>query len=184
MNPSIRPLTADERRMLAAARLVAVESAPYLAHALFSVRPLAAVGLATFAVDRFWRLYVDPATLAEWGPQVAGAVLLHEACHLIRDHAGRADSLPGPVDHDRWNLATDAAINDDLIRAGLPSPSGSSPRPVSASRMPGSRSLTTPPLLPSRLKPTSAADRARATLARRGSRRPATRRCRGWTMVR
>ena len=122
MNPSIRPLTADERRMLAAARLVAVESAPYLAHALFSVRPLAAVGLATFSVDRSWRLYVDPTTLAEWGPQVAGAVLVHEACHLIRDHAGRADSLPGPVDHDRWNLATDAAINDDLIRAGLPLP--------------------------------------------------------------
>ena len=122
MNPSIRPLTADERRMLAAARLVAVESAPYLAHALFSFRPLAAVGLATFAVDRSWRLYIDPATLAEWGPQVAGAVLVHEACHLIRDHAGRTDSLPGPVDHDRWNLATDAAINDDLIRAGLPLP--------------------------------------------------------------
>lgn len=122
MNPTIRPLAADERRMLAAARLVAVESAPYLAHALFSVRPLAAVGLATFAVDRFWRLYADPATLAEWGPQTSGAVLVHEVCHLIRDHAGRADSLPGPVDHDRWNLAADAAINDDLMRAGLPLP--------------------------------------------------------------
>jgi predicted metal-dependent peptidase len=124
MTPTtIRPLTDDERRALAAARLVAVESAPYLAHALFSVRPLAAPGLATFAVDRHWRLYVDPATLDEWGPQVAGAVLVHEASHLIRDHAGRADGLPGPVDHDRWNLATDAAINDDLLRAGLPLPS-------------------------------------------------------------
>jgi len=123
MTPTIRPLTDDERRALATARLVAVESAPYLAHALFSVRPLAAPGLATFAVDRHWRLYVDPETLAAWGPQVAGAVLVHEVSHLIRDHAGRADALPGPVDHDRWNLATDAAINDDLLRAGLPLPS-------------------------------------------------------------
>lgn len=122
MNPTIRPITDDERRMLAAARLVAVESAPYLAFALFSVRPVAAVGLATFAVDRHWRLYVDPATLAEWGPVVAGAVLVHEVCHLIRDHAGRAESLPGPVDYERWNYATDAAINDDLIAAGLPLP--------------------------------------------------------------
>lgn len=122
MNPQIRPLTADERRALAAARLVAVESAPYLAHALFSARPVAAVGLATFAVDRHWRLYVDPATLTEWGPQVAGAVLVHEVCHLIRDHAGRAAALGAHVDHKRWNFATDAAINDDLIRAGLPLP--------------------------------------------------------------
>lgn len=122
MNPTIRPLTGDERRALAAARLVAVESAPYLAHALFSVRPVAAVGLATFAVDRHWRLYVDPASLADWGAQQAGAVLVHEVNHLIRDHAGRADALPGPVDHERWNYATDAAINDDLIAAGLPLP--------------------------------------------------------------
>lgn len=122
MNPQIRPLSVDERRALAAARLVAVESAPYLAHALFSARPVAAVGLATFAVDRHWRLYVDPATLTEWGPQVAGAVLVHEVSHLIRDHAGRAAALPGQVNHGLWNLATDAAINDDLIRAGLPLP--------------------------------------------------------------
>ena len=122
MNPTIRSLTDDERHALAAARLVAVEAAPYFAHALFSVRPVAAVGLATFAVDRSWRLYIDPVTLAEWGPQTAGAVLVHEVGHLIRDHAGRADALPGVVDHDRWNLATDAAINDDLIRAGMSLP--------------------------------------------------------------
>lgn len=122
MNPRIGPLNDDERTAVAAARLAAVEYAPYLAHALFSVRPVSAAGLGTFAVDRHWRLYVDPSTLTEWGPRVAGAVLVHEVCHLIRDHAGRADALPGPVDHGLWNLATDAAINDDLLRAGLPLP--------------------------------------------------------------
>lgn len=121
---TVRPLTPEERNALATARLVAVESAPYLAHALFAARPLAAEGLGTFAVDRHWRLYVDPATLTEWGPQIAGGVLIHEASHLIRDHAGRADALPGVVDHDRWNYATDAAINDDLLRAGIPLPTG------------------------------------------------------------
>lgn len=124
MSVTVRPMTTDERRSLAAARLVAVESAPYLAHALFSARPVAADGLGTFAVDRSWRLYVDPVALAAWGPQEAGAVLVHEVCHLVREHAERSDSLPGPVDHDRWNLATDAAINDDLLRAGLPLPQG------------------------------------------------------------
>jgi len=122
MTPTIRPLTGDENRALAAARLVAVEAAPYLAHALFSVHPLAAEGLDTFAVDRHWRLYMDPARLAEWGPQTTGAVLVHEICHLVREHADRADALGSTVDHNRWNIATDAAINDDLLRAGLALP--------------------------------------------------------------
>lgn len=122
MNPVIRSLTADESRALSAARLVAVEMAPYLAHAIFAMRPLAAEGLETFAVDRHWRLYVDPVTMDEFGPQVSGAVLVHEVNHLIRDHAGRAKDLGAQVDHERWNIATDAAINDDLISAGMPLP--------------------------------------------------------------
>src|SRR6516162_2988465 len=45
MSVCVRPLTPDERRQLVAARLVAVEYAPYLAHALFSVAANAAQGL-------------------------------------------------------------------------------------------------------------------------------------------
>ena len=63
MSVVVRRLNADEARLLTAARLVAMEHAPYLAHALFSTQPVAAVGLGTFAVDRGWRLYLDPATL-------------------------------------------------------------------------------------------------------------------------
>lgn len=124
MSVQVRPMTDTERAALAAARLVALEFAPYLAHALFATRPVAAEGLGTFAVDRTWRLYVDPEALATWGPREAGAVLVHEVSHLIRDHAERADALGAPIDHERWNLATDAAINDDLIRTGLPLPEG------------------------------------------------------------
>ena len=101
---SVRALNADEARLLTAARLVAVEHAPYLAHALFTVRPVAAEGLGTFAVDRGWRLYVDPATLAGWGPALAGGVLVHEIGHLVRAHAERADALGADYDHERWNL--------------------------------------------------------------------------------
>jgi len=61
---SVRPLNGAEEWLLVAARLVGIEHAPYLAHALFTVRPLAAEGLGTCAVDRGWRLYLDPATLA------------------------------------------------------------------------------------------------------------------------
>jgi predicted metal-dependent peptidase len=121
---SVRPLTPDEQRQLVAARLVAVEHAPYLAHALFSVAANAADELGTFAVDRGWRLYVDPATLAGWGPALFGGALVHEISHLVRAHAERSDALDAPYDHDRWNIATDAAINDDLIAAGTQLPRG------------------------------------------------------------
>lgn len=124
MSITVRPLTSDENHALIAARMVALDRAPYFAHALFAVRPLAADGLATFAVDAHWRLYLDPAALTAWGPQVSGGVLIHEVSHLVRDHAGRAAALPGPVDHERWNLATDAAINDDVLAAGIALPEG------------------------------------------------------------
>ena len=105
MNVSVRPLQGEETRLLTAARLVAVEHAPYLAHALFATYPVAAEGLGTFAVDRGWRLYLDPASLAGWGPGLAGGVLVHEAGHLVRAHAERADALGADVDHQRWNIA-------------------------------------------------------------------------------
>ena len=124
MSVAVRPLTMDEARLLTAARLVAVEHAPYLAHALFTARPLAAVGLGTFAVDRSWRLYLDTNTLAGWGPSLAGGVLVHEVSHLVRDHAARAEALGADYDHDRWNAAGDVAINDDLLAAGVPLPDG------------------------------------------------------------
>jgi len=102
----VRALTADEARLLTAARLVAVEHAPYLAHALFTTQPVAAEGLGTFAVDRGWRLYLDPAVLVRWGPPLAGGVLVHEIGHLVRAHAERADVLGADVDHEHWNVAT------------------------------------------------------------------------------
>jgi predicted metal-dependent peptidase len=113
-----------ERRLLVAARLVAVTQAPYLAHALFTVSSVAAEGLGTFAVDRGWRLYVDPVTLDDWGAQLAGGVLVHEVGHLLRAHAERADQLGSDYDHDRWNVATDASLNDDLLAAGIRLPDG------------------------------------------------------------
>jgi hypothetical protein len=124
VNVTARPLNAAEARLLTAARLVAVEHAPYLAYALFTIRPVAAEGLGTFAVDRGWRLYLDPATLTRWGAWLAGSVLVHEIGHLVRAHAERADALGADVDRDRWNLATDAAIVDDLLAAGVHVPDG------------------------------------------------------------
>jgi predicted metal-dependent peptidase len=120
----VRPLNDDEARSVTAARLMAIEYAPYLAHALFSTQPVAAEGLSTFAVDRGWRLYVDPIMLTTWGPSLAGGVLVHEIGHLVRAHAERADAVGADFDHERWNVSCDAALNDDLIAAAVPLPDG------------------------------------------------------------
>jgi hypothetical protein len=103
-NVVVRALNSDEARLLTAARLVAVEHAPYLAHALFTTHPIAAEGLGTFAVDPVWRLYLDPAVLAAWGPWLSGGVLVHEIGHLVRAHAERADALGADIDHDCWDF--------------------------------------------------------------------------------
>ncbi len=123
----VRALTGPEHDAFRLARLVAAERMPYFMHALFAAAPVAAPGLGTFAVDRAWRLYLDPVLLrgaGAWTASTAGAVLLHEVGHLLRDHAGRADALPQPHRHLEWNLSTDAEINDDLLAAGVPLPAG------------------------------------------------------------
>ena len=123
----VRALTADEWRRLRLARMAAVEAMPYFARALFALSPVAAPGLGTFAVDRHWRLYLDPAMLGTdkgWSIPLAGAVLLHEVGHVLRDHGGRADTVDCPVDRTMWNYAADAEINDDLIAAGVGLPVG------------------------------------------------------------
>ncbi len=122
-----RVLSREEDDAFRLARLAAAQAMPYFSHALFAMQPVALPGLDTFAVDRNWRLYMDPALLAgpgAWRPGVAAAVLQHEVGHLLRGHADRAESLPAPVNYLAWNLASDAEINDDLLAAGAGLPAG------------------------------------------------------------
>ena len=118
-----RRLTAAEEHHLAAARLHAVHRLmPYLASALFRLRPFAVDGLGTFAVDGRWRLFVDPVVAERWGVRATAGVLLHEVGHALRDHAATAAAIGPLVDHHAFNLCADAAINDDLVAAGVPLP--------------------------------------------------------------
>jgi predicted metal-dependent peptidase len=66
-------------------------------------------------------LYYDPECLTRWATEEAGSVLLHEAGHLLRDHAGRALSIGIDAStHHRFNVAGDLEINDDLTDIPLP----------------------------------------------------------------
>ena len=112
-----RPLNAHK---LQVARLWAIQRHPYLTAALFASPVVPTPGLGRVAVDREWRLYVDPEVVDQWSVEVLGSLLVHHAGHLVRDHAGRARRLG--VDQGvaaEWALAADAEINDDLIGSGL-----------------------------------------------------------------
>lgn len=131
----IPPLVGDDAVLFAAARLRAAREQPYLAAALFAMVPVPSPDLGTFSVDRFWRVYVDMDQARRWGVAATAGVLVHEAHHLVRDHHGRADRIgaTGPR-HRTWNLAADAAINDDLLDDGLELPDPVLPRHLGCRR--------------------------------------------------
>lgn len=105
----------DEPRV-AAARLWGATHFPYLATALFASPVVAAPGLGSIAIDRSWRLYLDPDIVRRWSAEEIGSVLVHHAGHLLRDHAGRADQLGiDDASETAWVAAADAEINDDLV---------------------------------------------------------------------
>lgn len=113
--------TGFDARHFAAARLWATAKMPYLATALFAAPVVVDAGCDTVAVDRSWRIRLDPAVADGLDTEELGRLLLHLVGHLVRDHGARAERT-GVADGDspeRWNRATDAEINDDHEELGL-----------------------------------------------------------------
>ena len=116
-------LNETDAALYAAIRLRAARLQPYFASAIFSLVPIPAPTSGSFGVDSRWRVYVDMDQARLWGIEKAAGVLLHEAHHVVRGHHHRAAAAGVTPDTWRlWNLATDAAINDDLAAAGIPLP--------------------------------------------------------------
>ncbi|MFB7506564.1 vWA domain-containing protein [Streptomyces broussonetiae] len=113
---------------LFAARLHAARVRPYLATALFALRPVESREVPTMGVDRYWRCYVSPAFVDRTPVEELAAVWVHEVAHLLRDHHGRGDrvarerGLSGPAERLRINIAADCEINDDVYGDGLRCP--------------------------------------------------------------
>lgn len=135
-------LPAEARTRWSAARVWAAHQAPYLATAVLALDPVvvaaapgsAAPDLRAFPADQAWHVYLDPGVVASAEPPVIGFWLLHQVTHLLRQHADRFPGAPVPPDlrgspfagrtpdQQRWNIAGDAEINDDLTAGDLALP--------------------------------------------------------------
>ncbi|MDT8899756.1 DUF2201 family putative metallopeptidase [Anaeroselena agilis] len=103
---------------LQAGRLFLTKTHPYLASALWALQPVAKADFGIMAVDMYWRLYFDPVKLTELPVEVVGGILYHEICHLLRNHPERMKDFNPRLS----NIASDAEINDDLLREGVKFP--------------------------------------------------------------
>ncbi len=101
---------------------------PYLSTALYALVAVPSDHVATMATDPAWRLYVNPAWLADaqrTAPEV-GAELAHHIWHLLADHAGRASDMGVRGSSSRaWRVAADVTVHE--VAGGLVARAGRSP---------------------------------------------------------
>jgi predicted metal-dependent peptidase len=112
-------------KKVAAGRLRASDSRPYLSSALFALNIIEVDGLSEkaagpIAVDQHWRLYYDPEVVMNFDAHTMEGCIIHEISHLLREHHKRANAMG--VEMLRWNIAADCEINDDLKAEGLKLP--------------------------------------------------------------
>ncbi|MEM7337613.1 MAG: VWA-like domain-containing protein [Actinomycetota bacterium] len=111
------PSAALDAQRVAAARLWASTTHPYLASALFAASVVPAPGSGAVRIDRWWRVHADPDVVAVSRAQDLGGELVHLVGHVLRDHASRADALAlGDADEiSHWGAAADAELADDFV---------------------------------------------------------------------
>lgn len=110
----------DPHAWFAAGRIMACQKMPYFSAAVMGLVPYPVPGYGTLGVTARAVLVWDPELSKTWTVENLAWVLLHEAGHYLREHAGRRDKAAAL--HELWNIAGDAEINDDLISAGAKFP--------------------------------------------------------------
>jgi predicted metal-dependent peptidase len=81
---------------------------------------VADASVQTAAVTTRGKIMVCPAYIATLTDAEVAGVMAHELCHPALGHFGRAAGRP----MDKWNIATDMAINAGLRAAGITLPAG------------------------------------------------------------
>lgn len=113
----------DARNRLGAGRIIAKNLQPYFSRGLDSIELIEKPGTGRITVDKYWRLYYDPAYCLSLTARELSSEWLHNINHLFRGHPERFDNLDG-VDKSRadFNFAADAIINSELRDEGVTMP--------------------------------------------------------------
>ncbi len=116
------------RKKLALFRTSCKEIVPYMMHTIYSLLPVERPGVKTMAVDRYGRLYYDPAYVEAVSLDTGRWTILHETLHVVLNHAGMADKVLGPTPTARqcemWNWACDIVVNQLLCAWMKDAPEG------------------------------------------------------------
>jgi predicted metal-dependent peptidase len=119
---------------LALARFQASRAVPFLARGLWACTYVASDDVPTFAIDRKWRVLVNP-TFAQKSndAKVLPRRLLHEALHNILRHGRRGDAIG--AEGAEWNVCGDCEIEqriDEVLALAFDVPKGDPLRGVRA----------------------------------------------------
>ncbi len=113
---------------------------PYLSPYVFCLDPKETPGLGTMAVDKYGRLYYDPAWCETLTHKQGAYVVLHESWHIILRHCHRAESIIGtnPTAQEKYNLnvAYDIIVWEMLESIADWAPQGGVTLPESQKRWP------------------------------------------------
>jgi predicted metal-dependent peptidase len=119
----------DPMTKMAAARYYAQIRVPYFMHVLMAMVPkevplgtLPSGGKGTFAVTKGAVLLWEREAVERWTPEEIAGVLIHEARHILDNTLSRQQAYG--FDPRTFNLADDAAINDDIHEMKIPLPDG------------------------------------------------------------
>jgi len=97
------------------ARMRTANYAPYLFSAVCNLIPVERPGLGTLAVDKYMRVYYDPAMFEQWTLDEMASVIIHETYHVLFMHCKRALKRFGEKmseqDREMFNIAGDISIN-------------------------------------------------------------------------
>lgn len=116
--------------ILARARLIIAQQAPYLMTAVYGLIPIEDehAGIGTFSVTQDMRMYYNPKFVLEVGraskrgdregDERIAAIIVHEVFHVMREHHSRFPKKMHPEDAYLAGIAMDLAINPDLRKAG------------------------------------------------------------------
>lgn len=134
-----RPDLQSVSSIISSAKIAASKAMSVCAPAIRALQPVIlpeSSGLGTFATDKYYRMYVCEGAVRQWveaaeavSPEnpcgtcgnishhpiaYIGGAICHEAWHPLRQHYTRSEEF-GVTDHQRWNIAGDEEINDDLL---------------------------------------------------------------------